>query len=118
MEYFKAYFTRAPCRCDPALIVRFKGGDANDMTKRVEEAEESARLTTQVVKDMKKDAAELKKSVDRLQRTTRSRTEEEKSKGKGKLKCFRCGGNHLVKDCSEEDTRTDKEKGDAGSDSN
>ena len=101
-----------PVTIDPGLIVRFKGGDANDMAKRVEEAEERARLMADVVKNMKADAKELKKSVERLERT-RSRTNEEEAKKaalKSKLKCFRCGGSHLVKECPEEDMRTEQEK--------
>jgi len=118
IEYFKAYFTRTymgrgiPVTIDPGLIVRFKGGDANDMAKRVEEAEERARLMADVVKNMKADAKELKKSVERLERTRSRTNEEEKKKAalKSKLKCFRCGGNHLVKECPEEDMRTEQEK--------
>jgi len=119
MAYYTCFFTRThlgqgiPVTIDPNLVVRFKGGDSCEMAKKLEEAESNFAVMNQVVKDMKRDNAELKKSVERIERT-RSRTAEKQRErgGKEKVKCFRCNGNHLVKDCPEEDTR---DKADAGS---
>ena len=67
------------------------------------------QATSTEVTALKAEARDLKKSVERLERT-KSRTTEERARkrdetGKAKMKCFRCGGGHMVKDCPEEDER-------------
>ena len=110
MAYATAYFTRSyvgvgiPKKSDPILIVRFKGGDSNDMAKKLEDAEASVKTMGEVMRLMRAETKELKKSVERIQKT-RSRTaaaeKERNAKGKGAVQCFNCKGNHLVKDCPE-----------------